>query len=82
MIVEAGEVDAGIVYRSDALSSHQVTQVSAVSIAEGPDIVYPAAVTTRSANPAAGERWLAYLAGPAASGVFEAAGFIVPRERR
>jgi molybdate transport system substrate-binding protein len=82
MIVEAGEVDAGIVYRSDALSSHQVTQVFAVSIAEGPDIVYPAAVTTGSANPAAGERWLVYLAGPAASAVFEAAGFIVPRERR
>lgn len=80
MIVEAGEVDAGIVYRSDALSSNRVRQVSAVSIAEGPDIIYPAAVTTASTNLAAGERWLAYLDGPAASAVFEAAGFIVPRE--
>lgn len=82
MIVEAGEVDAGIVYRSDALSSTAVTQVSAISTAEGPDIIYPAAVTTASANLAASERWLAYLSGPAAGAVFEAAGFIVPRARR
>ena len=78
MIVEAGEVDAGIVYRSDALSSDQVTQVFAVAVADGPDIIYPAAVTTASVNLAAGERWLVYLAGPEASALFEAAGFIVP----
>lgn len=79
-IVEAGEVDAGIVYRSDALSSVRVAQIWAVPLADGPHIVYPAAVMASSAHPAEGERFLAYLAGPAARASFEAAGFIVPKE--
>ena len=80
-IVEAGEVDAGIVYRSDALSSARVAQVWTVPLTQGPHIVYPAAVMAGSAHPAAGERFLAYLAGPAARASFEAAGFIVPKEQ-
>ncbi len=82
VMVEAGDVDAAIVYRTDALSSGKVTLVFAVPVAEGPMIVYPAAVTAASSNPVAGERLLAYLSGPGASAAFVSAGFIMPKERR
>ena len=80
--VESGAVDAGLVYRTDALSSNKVTQVYAVPVADGPEIVYPVAVTAASADPAASERLLAYLSGAGASASFESAGFIMPKARR
>lgn len=80
--VESGAVDAGLVYRTDALSSDKVTQVYAVPVADGPEIVYPVAVTAASADPAASERLLAYLSGAGASASFESAGFIMPKARR
>ena len=76
--VEAGAVDAGIVYRTDALSSSGVRLVFEIPIAEDPAITYPAALTTQATNPEAAERLLAYLQGPDARAVFEQAGFIVP----
>ena len=75
--VEAGEVDAGIVYRTDALSSDRVTELFAVPATEGPEIRYPAAVAAGSADPASAGRLLAHLRGPQAGAVFEAAGFIL-----
>ncbi len=77
--VETGTVDAGIVYRTDALSSSAIRVVFEVPVAEGPPIVYPAALTTLATNPEAAERLLAYLQGPEARVVFEQAGFIVPK---
>lgn len=77
--VETGTVDAGIVYRTDALSSSAIRVVFEVPVVEGPPIVYPAALTTLATNPEAAERLLAYLQGPEARVVFEQAGFIVPR---
>ena len=77
-IVETGAVDAGIVYRTDAMSSSGVRVVLEVPVAEGPAIAYPAALTTLATNPKAAERLLAYLQGPDARVVFERAGFIVP----
>jgi molybdate transport system substrate-binding protein len=76
--VQAGNVDAGIVYRTDVPSAPGVTVVFEVPVAEGPAIAYPAALTTRATHTASAERLLAYLQGPEASGVFEAAGFIIP----
>ncbi len=76
--VETGAVDAGIVYRTDAMSSNDVRVVFEVPVAEGPAIAYPAALTTLATNPKAAERLLAYLQGPDARVVFEQAGFIVP----
>ena len=76
--VETGAVDAGIVYRTDAMSSNDVRVVFEVPVAEGPAIAYPAALTTLATNPKAAERLLAYLQGPEARVVFEQAGFIVP----
>ena len=80
-IVETGGVDAGIVYRTDAMSSAGVRVVFEVPVAEGPAIAYPAALTTQAKNPQAAERLLAYLQGPHARAVFEQAGFIVPEAR-
>jgi molybdate transport system substrate-binding protein len=77
-IVETGDVDAGIVYRTDAMLSAGVRVVFEVPAAEGPAISYPAAVTTQAKNPEAAEQLLAYLQSPDARTVFEQAGFIVP----
>ena len=79
--VETGVVDAGIVYRTDAMSSNDVRVVFEVPVAEGPAIAYPAALTTLATNPKAAERLLAYLQGPDARVVFEQAGFIVQEAR-
>ena len=76
--VETGAADAGIVYRTDAMSSNRVEVVFEVPVREGPRIAYAAALTTQASNPEAAERLLAYLQGTAARAVFEAAGFIVP----
>ena len=77
-VVEAGDADAGIVYRTDALSSHEVAVAFEVPEDEGPAIAYPAAVLVDARNPAGAARFLAYLQGPAAREAFRQAGFIVP----
>ena len=76
--VETGAVDAGVVYRTDAMSSNGVRVVFEVPISEGPAIAYPAAVTTQATNPDAAKRMLAYLQRPNSRAIFEQAGFIVP----
>ena len=76
--VEAGAVDAGIVYRTDALTSARVAVAFEVPPAAGPPIVYPAALAADTPSPAAARRFLDYLRGDAASRVFEAAGFATP----
>ncbi len=77
--VETGAADAGIVYRTDAMSSNRVRVVFEVPVAEGPRIAYSAALTKQATHVEAAERLLAYLQGPEARVVFEAAGFIVPQ---
>ncbi len=76
--VEVGAVDAGIVYRTDAMSSDGVREVFEVPVAEGSAITYPAALTTQGTNPEAAARLLTFLQGEKARAVFEQAGFIVP----
>ena len=80
--VETGAVDAGIVYRTDAKSSHGVRVVFEIPVAEGPPIAYPVALTAQATNLDAAKRLLAYLQGPDARAVFEQAGFTVPESRR
>ena len=77
-VVEAGEADAGIVYRTDARSSDEVAVAFEVPEGEGPAIAYPAAVLTGAPNPAGAARFLAHLQLPAAREAFRQAGFIVP----
>jgi molybdate transport system substrate-binding protein len=79
---EAGAVDAAIVYESDAAASARVRLAYVVPRDAGPAIVYPAAITTRSANRAAAARFLAYLQGPQAQAIFERFkfGVVVPTQ--
>ena len=74
--VESGNVDAGIVYRTDALSSKKIKVAVEISRREGPVISYPFAVLKAASDPAAARRFLAYLSSPAAREVFQRYGFL------
>ena len=73
--VAGGEVDLGIVYRSDALGFDAVRVVHVPE--PQPAIVYPAALTTAAA--AAAADLMAFLRGPEATAVFARLGFGAPR---
>jgi len=74
--VEAGNADAGIVYKTDALISKKVRIAYEVTAAEGPKISYPLAVMKESKNPEAARKFVAYLASPEARAVFTKYGFL------
>lgn len=76
--VEAERVDAGIVYRTDAMSS-PVRVIAHLSKKDHPylDIIYPAAVIAGSSE-ADAKRFLEFLKGPAARAVFDRRGFGKP----
>jgi molybdate transport system substrate-binding protein len=75
--VEAGRVDAGVVYATDAALSKRVRAVFSVPEAEGPRIVYPVAALSRGKASAAGAAFTAFLRGDTARRIFERHGFIV-----
>jgi molybdate transport system substrate-binding protein len=74
--VAGGDVDAGIVYRTDALSSRKVRIAWEVAARDGPRISYPVAVVPGGGNRAGGARFLALLASPAGKSVFAKYGFL------
>jgi molybdate transport system substrate-binding protein len=73
--VEAGRVDAGIVYRTDATTS-AVRVIATMARKDHPylDIAYPAAVIVGPSEKEA-RRFLEFLKGPAARAVFDRRGF-------
>jgi molybdate transport system substrate-binding protein len=75
--VESGNVDAGIVYRTDAQISKKVRIAYEVPRAEGPVISYPFAVLAASERREAARKLLAYLESPAALAVFRKYGFLI-----
>ena len=75
--VESGNVDAGIVYRTDARISKKVKVAYEVPAREGPAISYPMAVLKVTEKAAVARRFLDYLESDQAGRVFEKAGFIV-----
>ena len=75
--VESGNVDAGIVYKTDASISKAVKVVFEVPAKEGPDISYPIAVIKESKNPEAAQKFLDYLKSEPALTVFRKYGFII-----
>ena len=77
--VESGNVEAGIVYRTDAGISKRVKIAYEVPAARGPKISYSAAVMARSGRREAARKFLAYLESPDARAVFRRYGFLVPR---
>jgi molybdate transport system substrate-binding protein len=76
--VESGDVEAAIVYKTDAAISKRVKIACQVSRSDGPKISYPMALLKDSPQPAASRRFLQYLDSPAAGKVFAEFGFIVP----
>ncbi len=75
--VESGNVDAGIVYRTDAGISKKVRIAHEVPRAEGPIISYPFAALAEAEHPDAARKFLAYLESPAALDVFRKFGFLI-----
>ena len=75
--VESGNVEAGIVYKTDAKISKAVRIAYEVSAAEGPKISYPVAVVKGTRHADAAKSFLQYLKSGPALAVFKKYGFIV-----
>ncbi|NJO45456.1 MAG: molybdate ABC transporter substrate-binding protein [Oscillatoriales cyanobacterium RM2_1_1] len=73
--VETGNVDAGIVYRTDAKASPKVTAVVAAPKGSHSPIVYPIAVIKDSKNPDTAKGFVTFLSSSAATAIFEKLGF-------
>lgn len=74
--VESGNVDAGMVYQTDAAVSKKVKVAYQVPSGEGPSISYPVAIIKGSRHRAAALRFAAYLESPQALRIFRNYGFI------
>jgi molybdate transport system substrate-binding protein len=68
--VENGSADAAIVYETDAVISRRVSVAFTIAGPDAPRIVYPAAVTRRTARRAEAERFLAFLRSKPATAIF------------
>lgn len=75
--VESGNVDAGIVYKTDAQISRKVKIAFEVQAQDGPKISYPLAVMAESKQQDAARKLLAYLESPPALEVFRRYGFLI-----
>ena len=77
--VESGNVDAAIVYRTDAGISKKVRIAYEVPALAGPAISYGAGIVAASKRIEAARRFLSFLQSDAASAVFRRFGFLVKR---
>jgi molybdate transport system substrate-binding protein len=75
--VESGNVEAGIVYKTDAAISREVKVAFEIPVGEGPSIRYPMAVVKESRDAAAARKLLEFLNSDPSANVFRARGFIV-----
>lgn len=75
--VEAGNVDVGFIYKTDAAISKRVKVVYEVPRERGPEIVYPVGLVKESRRKKAGGDFLEFLFGETAKGIFRKYGFIV-----
>ena len=75
--VESGNVDAGIVYATDAAITDSVKIAADAPAEVNAKIVYPAAVIKAGKNTAAAKAYLAFLSGNDAKAIFEKYGFVV-----
>lgn len=73
--VESGDVEAGIVYKTDAAISKKVKVAYAVPASESPDISYPMAEMKGAREPRAARKFLDYLESSDAGRIFEKFGF-------
>jgi len=75
--VETGNVDAGIVYKTDALSSSKVRIVAEAPADSHAPVLYPVAVIKDSKNPAAAKQFEDFLASPKGTEIFRKYGFSI-----
>ncbi|MGO8675314.1 MAG: molybdate ABC transporter substrate-binding protein [Limisphaerales bacterium] len=75
--VEAGNAEAGIVYKTDAAISRKVRIAWKTPRQEGPAISYPMALLADAPQPDAGRRFLEHLGSRQAEAVFRKFGFII-----
>ena len=76
-VVEAGNADAAIVYRTDAAISQKVKIAFDVPAAESPSIVYPVALCKEAPNAAEAKPFFEFLQGEKAADIFRKRGFTV-----
>ncbi len=75
--VESGNVEAGVVYKTDSGISKKVKVAYKVPAKESPEISYPIARIKGSKHPEAARNFLQYLNSADATKVFERLGFII-----
>ena len=73
--VETGNVEAGIVYKTDAASSNKIRVAASAPEGSHQPIVYPVAVLSGTKQPKAAEDFLTYLSTPECKTIFEKYGF-------
>ena len=80
--VALGEVDAGIVYRTDAATEYAAEKVQVVSIPQGSNIAaeYPIAVLRDAANPGLAKEFARFLLGERAQAILKSYGFKRPAQ--
>lgn len=74
-VVEAGNADAGFVYKTDALSSNAVRVAIEAPPEAAPKIVYPMAILAKSSHREQAAHFLNFLKSPEATDVFVRFGF-------
>jgi molybdate transport system substrate-binding protein len=75
--VASGNVDAGVVYKTDAAISKNVKIACEVPRADGPDIRYPMALVKGAPQPDAAKKFLDFLSSEEAGQVFARYGFLL-----
>ena len=73
--VESGEVDCGVVYMTDAMTSDQVTVVATAPEGSCTPIIYPAAALAATTQPEAALAFLDFLKSDTATALFAEYGF-------
>ncbi|RYL92161.1 molybdate ABC transporter substrate-binding protein [Sporolactobacillus sp. THM7-4] len=76
--VETGNVDAGLVYRTDARQSNQVRIVQSIPDRTHDPIVYPVGILKTAKHKKAAGDFFSYLQSPEALHIFQKYGFAVP----
>jgi molybdate transport system substrate-binding protein len=76
--VDGGNVDAAVVYKTDAALARRALVAFEITGVDAPRIVYPVAIVRASRHPAAARRFLAYLTSAEALAVFRRFGFVGP----
>lgn len=77
--VEAGNVDAAIVYATDARLTTKVRVTCTVPPDQAPDISYPVAILRDSEQPGQARAFVTFLSSAEATAIFERHGFVVRR---